>query len=299
MEIKPLHLTKEDIDKLKRRHLELGRGTDGIVYKTGNIKTRNILYKIYLRSYEHLLPNYGAQQSLDENGVKIIKNKEQLRNIYDKTRFQTCYIDSEGVKINGVDAIYKAIERQKYVTRTKLQQQPIYIDNHFGGTVLYYHRNQLPMYLLKSFPRKTQIKVLQELLLSVEELLENNIYHIDLGLQAHTNYKKANVLISRSPNPHPNIIDIDGKSAIYTETFNQQAYQQSLRTYKNLMVQILFDIDPAKLDNLDYFYFTDRLAQQEIDPTTAGILLDAEQSMPISDLGEFLQDQQKIKKKSQ
>lgn len=293
MRTEPLYLTEKDIELLKYRNLEIGRGSDGIVYKTGNYHTKNDLYKIYYSTSEAIKRAHNPG-ILDKNGVRVIKNKEQLRNIYGNLSIKTNYIDEEGVRINGINAVNQAIERQKYIQRTKLQKRPIYIDNHFGGTVLHYHKKQLPMYILKSLSKKTQIKVLKELLLAVEELVNNYVYHIDLGFQPKTNYKKANVLISCTPSLHPNIIDIDGKSAIYTENYNEYYYYKSLATYKNLVMQILFDIDIINITKLDFDYLKINLLNQNIPSKYMDSLLLMDKKMDIPELKEFLNEMEEI-----
>lgn len=254
MKINPLYLKEEDLKNLK----EIGRGTDGIVYKPKNSK--NELYKIYYNKVENK-NKPTILEAVDSNGVRIHNPEHKFTTVAKQKKYQTKYIDQEGVKIYGIGAVEKAIERQENIKRTQLQKRPIYIDGHFHGTVLYHHKRQMPFYLLKSFPKKTQTRVLKELLQSEEELLDNYIYHIDLGLQPRTNYKTANVLLSCF-GLHPNIIDIDGKSAIYTEGYNENLYYQSLGSYKTLVAQILFDIDLLKLEEEDLEFKKEFLQQQ-------------------------------------
>ena len=212
MKIEPLYLKKADVIKLQKRDLEIGRGNDGIVYKTG-ISNSDELYKLYFRK--------------------------------SKIGSEPCYLELVDEK-DAVDNIYKAIDRQSYVKRTKLQKRPIYINNRFRGVVIHYHKRQIPIYFLKSCPLKIQIVVLKELLVSIEELLDNFIYPRDLALQPYTDYRTSNVLLSFSRKLTPNIIDIDGRSVIYTDDYNEDFYYTALNSYKNLVMQILFDIDIMK-----------------------------------------------------
>ena len=108
MKIEPLYLKKADVINLQKRDLEIGRGNDGIVYKTG-ISNSDELYKLYFRK--------------------------------SKIGSEPCYLELVDEK-DAVDNIYKAIDRQSYVKRTKLQKRPIYINNRFRGVVIHYHKKK-------------------------------------------------------------------------------------------------------------------------------------------------------------
>lgn len=295
MHVSPLYLTKEDVKSLEKRHLEIGRGTDGIVYKTGNKKTSNILYKIYYHS-PILLEDPKYQKIFDNDGVNIADNRQFLNN-KDVSSFHTSYYNQDGVRDFGIEAIYKAIERQQYIKRTQLQKQPIFINGRFGGTVLHYHKRHIAIHNLNMYPTTIQIRVLKELLLAVEELLKNYIYHIDLSLKPERNYKEANVLISLGLNPHPAIIDIDGKSAIYTETENKYYYYKSLLSFKALIMGILFEIDIDNLEELDYDYLENKLKQLGINPYFIEPIIDPSVNLDITELNEFLDDILLVKKR--
>lgn len=64
MKINPLYLKEEDLKILK----EIGRGTDGIVYKPKNSK--NELYKIYYNKVENK-NKPTILEAVDSNGVRI------------------------------------------------------------------------------------------------------------------------------------------------------------------------------------------------------------------------------------
>lgn len=289
MAINPLYLTEKDLQMMK----EIGRGTDGIVYKSPHIQNRNILFKIYHHP-PALAENPSYKKVYDEAGVNIADNRALYRqNNY--SRYHTTYYNSDGVKINGVEAVYKAIERQQYITRTKLQKRPIYIGKNFRGTVLHYHKRAIAIHNLIFFPISVQIKVLKELLLAVKELLENYIYHIDLSLKPEKNYKEANVLLTLNPFPRPAIIDIDGKSAIYTESKVIQYQQQSLLSLKALITEILFGIDIEKIDDLDYGHLENNLESLGIKISYIESILNPDIILDTSELNEFLEDMQLIK----
>lgn len=260
MKIEPLYLKKANVINLQKRDLEIGRGNDGIVYKTG-ISNSDELYKLYFRK--------------------------------SKIGSEPCYLELVDEK-DAVDNIYKAIDRQSYVKRTKLQKRPIYINNRFRGVVIHYHKKQIPIYFLKSCPLKIQIVVLKELLVSIEELLDNFIYPRDLALQPYTDYRTSNVLLSFSRKLTPNIIDIDGRSAIYTDDYNEDFYYTALNSYKNLVMQILFDIDIMKLNVIDLEYFSDLLNKKGINSKYLEYMLSIERRTDIDEFDYFFEDISKL-----
>lgn len=291
--IEPLYLTNADIKLLEEKKLELGHGTDGIVFKTGQSETKDILYKIYYNHPKNY--DYLYQKIYDKEGVNIADN----RNFFRKTnasRFKTSYYNKDGVRIYGIDAVYKAIERQENISRTHLQKRPIMVDNHFGGTVLHYHRHHIPIFNMRMFPLKMQIDIFKELILAVQELIENNIYHVDLSLKPETNFRDANVLISIKRKPKPAIIDVDGKSAIYTEAPNAEYKLRCLRTLKDLIVNILFDINYEKMEPLDYEFIEAKLKDIGISVDIITQLLDIDKLMDLYELDSFLSDMKLIKK---
>ena len=140
MKIEPLYLKKADVINLQKRDLEIGRGNDGIVYKTG-ISNSDELYKLYFRK--------------------------------SKIGSEPCYLELVDEK-DAVDNIYKAIDRQSYVKKTKIQKRPIYINNRFRGVVIHYHKRQIPIYFLK-YGAKRLIKYV---VFIMHILLVNYLYRI-------------------------------------------------------------------------------------------------------------------------
>lgn len=291
--IEPLFLTTADIEKMKKKKLELGRGTDGIVFRTGKFKTRNRLYKIYHNhstSYDCLY-----QTVYDDEGVNIADNRRYFR-MTNASRFKTNYYNKDGVRIYGIDAVYKAIERQENIHLTHLQKRPIMVDDHFRGTVLHYHRHHIPIYNMHIFPLSLQLDIFKQLILAVEELIDNNIYHIDLSLKPETDYREANVLISIKRHPAPAIIDVDGKSAIYTEEPNKEYKTLSLKTLKSLITNILFEINYQEIEELDFDYIESKLRDIGINFDIISQILDIDKLIDIDELSNFLDDYALIKK---
>lgn len=138
--------------------------------------------------------------------------------------------------------------------------------------------------------------MLKELLLSVQELLDHNIYHIDLGIKPEC-IKNTNVFLSLFPKVKPEIIDIDGKSAVYTEQKNSKYYEKSLKSYKNLMTYLLFDIDAEVLEDLDYEYERENLIKKNVPREYVDSILNYEEVIDIPELNTFLDffDKPKVK----
>lgn len=290
--LEPLYLTSKDIDILKKKKLELGRGSDGVIYKTGCFKTRYDLYKIYHHSIDTKSCNY--KQIFDSDGVNIANNRDFLNHNTSYTKMS--YYDKNGVKINGVNAVYQAIERQNNIKRTYLQKRPIYINGHFNGTVLHYHKFCISLSFLQLYPFKIQVWALKELLLSIKELVDNNIYHIDLGFRANDYQKNDNVLISIGK-PMPHIIDIDGKSAIYTEMPNLKYYKKTLNSYKGILLGIFFRVNTDNMLDEDLFYLETKLKENQIPLEMLHILLNDYKLLDFYELNRFLDDIKEIQKK--
>ena len=124
--------------------------------------------------------------------------------------------------------------------------------------------------------------------------MDNFIYPRDLALQPYTDYRTSNVLLSFSRKLTPNIIDIDGRSAIYTDDYNEDFYYTALNSYKNLVMQILFDIDIMKLNVIDLEYFSDLLNKKGINSKYLEYMLSIERRTDIDEFDYFFEDISKL-----
>lgn len=240
----PLFLKRNDIEKLKL----IGYGKDANVYDAKN----GLLYKIY---HKNLLGphNIFAGAIYDIDGVRIDK---PLMSENFKTNYLT-YIDKDNIKLFSFLAINGAIKKQEFVDNTFLPLAPIYINNHFEGCVLKYHKYYIGIHNICIGPTILKLKVLKEVLNNVSELLNNNIYHIDLDNKKINNETHSNILIS--PLGNVEIIDIDGRSAVYRETKSDLLYELSINSCATLFYEILFDLDihDEIIDNdRDYIEYT-------------------------------------------
>lgn len=222
-----IEITKSDLEKLKI----IGRGTEGTIYQYSNDE----LIKIY---HSHSDYNQGKRQNIivDESGVNITPIKKvQKTNIKDQT---IQYFDTEGVRLAREDAIIKAIEAQKNIYLTKLPQKAVYLDGKIRGCSLYYHKHATNIYNVMHIPvYKWRLKIVKEILKEVKELADHNIYHIDLCQHPTKENKNTNILLMRDF--HPEIIDIDGHSAIYSETPSECYERSTTLSLSVLVIELL------------------------------------------------------------
>lgn len=232
-----VYLERSDLVQLRSKLI--GKGTDGSVYDIGN----GYLYKIY--HDESYFSNINIQHPLldgyEDDDVKIAQKGmySPLKEFYPYFR----YVDGDGVRIVGENAIQLAIEKQKYVERTCLPLAPIYVDFRFKGCVLKKHAYHLQLHSLMFLPKELKRKILLSILESIEELLDCNIYHLDIAnysddrrLSTH-----SNILVSLFGKPQ--LIDIDGKSAFYLERENSVLLSKCLRGLNILILKFYYDID--------------------------------------------------------
>ncbi len=222
-----IEITEKELQKLKI----IGQGTEGTIYKYN----KNELLKIYYSYYDYMQVDI-KEPIIDEDGVNItpfknISNKKVERNIIQ-------YYDKENVRLSRWDAITKAIETQKDIKLTKLPQKPIYVDGKFKGCSLYYHRHALNIYSVMSIPSyNIRLKIVKRIIEKVEELAKHNIYHIDLCQHPTWECKNTNILLT--PFLEPEIIDIDGHSAIYSDTFNEKFQKMTEFSLNVLVLELL------------------------------------------------------------
>ena len=198
-------LTEDDIRKLKNKFI--AAGTEGRVYRLGN----GLLYKLY-RSHEELIKEIGS------NGDKLVDS------LYSDTNILT------------------AMERQKNVHLTALPQCPIYdYKDKYIGCVLKDHGLCMPIHSITMLPRKKQISIIKQLLSAVKELCDNNIYPQDLATKEIEGKPHTNILIKLSGKPE--IIDLEGKSTVYSKEKNENLEYLTYVSLTALISEILYDID--------------------------------------------------------
>lgn len=240
MKKEKLNLLYDHLTELKK--LEINSGSDGTIYKINN----QILYKIYHES-NPLKKSWIDPERLYAVETKIYKkdknqpqlSEEKMKIIENEIDIQ--YLDSEGVRLTKEDTIIKAIEKQENVHLTQLPIAPLYIHNHFSGCVLKNYPFNLDIRIIAYFPLSLRLKIIKRLLKKIQELLNNNIYTIDLAAKPKN---KSNILLT--PFFEPQIIDLDGISAFYREKFSDKLYKKSIEQLNWFLLEAMFQIVPEE-----------------------------------------------------
>lgn len=227
--INPIYLKRNDISTTNYKLI--GYGNDANVYDAKN----GYLYKIY---HSEILPNYVDNKNAfyDADGVRVDRPKYAFDY---QTNFLE-YVDKYDTRLFSVSAIKSAIKKQDSVFNTYLPLAPIYIDGRFGGCVLKYHQHYTDIHNFRFFPLSVRIRLLNEVLIATKELLDNYIYHLDLNNRKTGSIGHSNILASLIKGVE--IIDIDGRSAIYRETRSNTHEIISLNSCASLFYELLFNI---------------------------------------------------------
>lgn len=248
--INRVDLTTRDLELLKSK--EIGKGTDGIVYRV----KKGILYKIYHSQDRQRVIDKG------ENDVKIY-SKGRIKNNYHNEQI-TYFSQEDSVRLRSKDAIYKAIERQEVIHLTYLPQKAIYINGRFKGCQLQEQKG-IQIHYLSGIPLLMKMKIIKNVLIKVLELNNNYIYHTDLSNSPFSKsyYINQEGILEKVGHSHilinpltlsSSIIDLDGKSTIYTEFYNERAEQKNLSSFNTLLIEFLFKIDVDELNDYDMYY---------------------------------------------
>ena len=248
------NITKEELKKLKK----IGSGTEGIVFKLNN----NYLIKIYRTQLKNILRT-------DKKYNKYIKiyNKDTFK--FDNNMGYVSYFINNGdedLRIRNKDGLKMAIDRQKYINRSMLPIDIVYIDEIFAGCLLK-KLNGIQIHKLTGMPIRYKKKIIKSLLLDIEELLDNYIYHIDIANSPYSTSlfidendnirsKKGHSHVLINPiTIETNIIDLDGKSTTYMERYNYKLENKCLINLTRLIIEFLLKIDTDEIKETDEVYF--------------------------------------------
>ena len=250
-----IEFTHDEFCKLK----EIGHGTDGCVFKY----KRNLLIKIY---HKRLIALNEENNILTKN-EKIYDN-EKIPFKANDTSTGINYYTGDGinkiVKIeDNLKALEMAIDIQKNIKRTTLPLGAVfYKDNNVGLIIKKLNGTQI--HKLSGMPYKYKYEIIKSLLLDVEELLKNNIYHVDLANSpfAISSYYRDKDNITRPLYGHShvlvnpitkktNIIDLDGKSTIYMDYNNEEYEQKCVSNLCTLLREFLYQINPEEINDED------------------------------------------------
>lgn len=236
-----INLSLEELKSLK----VIGQGTEGIVYQYSN----DILIKVYRKSLMRI-NDFDALMIAPDKIYDKDKLKEKKYNEHITFRKK----ENVGhIKIYSKDAISEIAKRQQNVKRTKLPKGSVFIDGKFAGCFLE-KLNGIPIHKLRYMPQKFKLELIRSILLDIEELLEKNIYHLDLDNSpcAETKYmdEKGNIKILRGHshiliNPvkkSTNLLDLDGKSIVYTDYSDDKLKKYSLHSLCLLLLDFLYGV---------------------------------------------------------
>lgn len=222
-------LTEEDIKHFKK----IGSGTDASVYKL----TKDLYLKLYDVNKPVLEPS-----SSSEEYVKTIRPLK-FENTF---KFSTKGYDEEGVRLGYDQIIELAKQKQHDIMHTFLPLNPCYIDGSFKGCIVKGYPYNLPIDSFRGLPEKAKLKLIRKLLEKFKELINNNVYPVDLYNKQNSSLPHNNIIVNAFLDPK--IIDLDGKSVAYTEVFNQRYYEEAVFGLTTLILEFLFD-----QDLVDYF----------------------------------------------
>lgn len=250
--IEPIYLGISDLDELSK--YELGHGTDGGVFRLD----KNSLIKLYHMRMKHI-ENLSV---VDDSDMKFFdKSKLEIKKMEEPITYFR--YSNEDIRIRSKEAIYEAIRRQEDIKRTHLPKNVVYVNGAFAGCVLKYIRG-IQIHKLQSLPLSKRKQIMKEVLLSVKELMDHYIYHVDLSnspysKKAFVNNKGETELLGHSHvlvDPFtlkPNIIDLDGKSTIYREHYSEKDERDTMFNVSILLIEFLLRLDTDEYDIDDQY----------------------------------------------
>lgn len=262
-----IYLNNREFEKVLSK--EIGHGTDGVVFRYN----RNYLIKLYRKDFFQY-PEELLKGDKEDTDLKTFDPENKPTFVPMKSNIQF-YIKEGDTKLKLADevAIKKTIEKQKKIVKTRLPQKLVYVDGKFVGVLLKtVHGIQIHKFSGSSMAYKK--KIMHAVLDAVKELLDNYVYHIDLDNSpyARTSYQKGSKIVDSYGHSHVllnpltlkvNLIDLEGKSTIYSDHFDEELEKDSLLSLTRLMNEFLFNIDPYEHE--DTFYGTDKGIEFELE----------------------------------
>lgn len=246
--INRLDLTSDEFSKVIES--EIGHGTDGVVFKYN----KDYLIKLYRTNFfkepSELIKKAETKIYDKNNKPKFVPMKENI-SFYIKE-------DDGTMKLSQESAIEEIVKKQKKVIKTELPKKLVYVDGRLVG-VLIKKVKGIQVHKLTGAPFAYKKKIALAIIDAVKELLDNNVYHVDLsnspltdtryfqGTELNKSHGHSHVLL----NPFTmkiNIIDLDGKSAIYTDYVNEALEESSINDLTYLIVEFLYGLDRSEYD---------------------------------------------------
>ena len=263
---KKVFLNRQEVNGLRNYTKEVGHGSDGRVFpykKKYLIK----LYRKSLRLEDLVKVDRNGPYGNDED-IKIYvmkkdrssrdKEKFNSRQYKKPTEFITYYrkdddIPEHDTKLAASEAITAAIRRQNDIKRTKLPLASVYYNHKFIGCIIE-KLNGISIHKLMWLPMSAKLKIINNVMDDLEELMNNYVYHRDLSNSpyATVGYKDENgKYVSENGHSHvlvnpitlnTHIIDLDGKSTIYTERENNDLKESCIRELLVLIFEYVFAV---------------------------------------------------------
>lgn len=251
-----IYLTRDEFARVLA--LEVGHGTDGVVFKYN----KDYLIKIYRKDFLKY-PDELLDGPKDDSDMKTYDpmNKPKFVPIRQNIEFTIKEGDTQ-LRLAEEEAIKETIKKQKRITKTRLPQKLVYVDGKFVG-VLLKTVHGIQVHKLTGAPLSYKKKVMHAILDAVEELLTNNVYHTDLDNSpyATVSYSSSDKTVKSYGHSHVllnpftlkvNIIDLDGKSATYTDYYDEQLEKMSLQSLTRLMFEFLYGVEPLERNENAY-----------------------------------------------
>ena len=279
---KKIFLTRQEVNDLRNYTKEVGHGSDGRVFPY----KKNYLIKLYRKSLrlEDLAKidkggPYGNDEDIKIYVMKKDRNSRERAQynsrLYKKpTEYITYYRKDDDdpdhdTKLAPSEAITAAIRRQKDIKRTKLPVASVYYNHKFIGCIIE-KLNGIGIHKLMWLPMSAKLKIINSVIDDLDELMQNYVYHRDLSNSPYAGvgykdengnqvYEKGHSHVLVNPiTLNTNIIDLDGKSTIYTERENKSLKEQCVRELLVLVFEYLFavqlyDYAPTE-DEAEYDY---------------------------------------------
>ena len=225
-----VHITEEDFSNLIIS--QIGQGLDAKVYRT----KKKVLFKVY---HNYLLDKKEIMTNVpvDEEGVRIFRHDDFRKN---KQNFSFNDFNDTDIKFITKELISRAVLKKDEITLSTLPQALLYVDHHFKGCILKDFSWRTSILNVRYLPYHLRLHMAKQILIRVKELLLHHIYPVDLAMK---NIKNSNVLWTFPFTPE--IIDLDGRSTLYPNTFHDSFYKESIFHLNCLLMEILFGRDES------------------------------------------------------
>lgn len=250
---KPLELTKEEAMALIKQ--ELVHGSDGKIIRANN----KYLIKLYHEQVKKLLGDINSDllEKNDDSNIKLYKMRSALNRI---NSFEELFIrhksevDGGIIRVRSSEVIKEAQNRQYKIKNTHLPLNAVYIDGKYSGCILLAERGFQIHKLTGILPLSFKKKIMKQILFNVKELMDNCVYHLELN---NSPYTKESIYVENGSielvgHSHvlidpitlkPHIIDLEGKSTVYSEKPDQDLEWWVMYAICQLMIEFLLKID--------------------------------------------------------